>query len=252
MDTTKGKRKNIIILVSLILCLFFITTFLLSYKVFGEKLVNTKNDENKIVITQDFDLSTSFTDDFSGNYILTITGTIKNLTDDDLENVELTVDLKTTFFNKRQSIIIKINNIEEDEEYNINESYIVEDNYSKIENVSIKFRNGSEFNLQKYSNVLFRNPITILSLILLIVSFIIFISMIVNKETDKARSKYKKVEQSKKNVGTFFDLKLELEKEKMENELKELRNEKYIFCEYCGNKNNVDDKKCSSCGAILK
>ena len=43
-------------------------------------------------------------------------------------------------------------------------------------------------------------------------------------------------------------LRLDVEKEKLQNELNQMKAPKYFYCKYCGAKNDINATRCSKCG----
>lgn len=88
------------------------------------------------------------------------------------------------------------------------------------------------------------STVIIIAVIALIVIAIVMVLIL--KSKTKVQPRVNEVLQQKSDE--VAGLKLDVEKEKLQNELNEMKAPKHFYCKYCGAKNDINATRCSKCG----
>lgn len=88
-------------------------------------------------------------------------------------------------------------------------------------------------------------------ILLLFIILFFFINMTIKKHFDKERlnkNKNNKNNNLEKKQEDVESLKLDIEKEVLENKLREMKSPLTKICPYCGSQNDAKEQRCSKCG----
>ena len=87
--------------------------------------------------------------------------------------------------------------------------------------------------------------------LLLFIILFFFINMAIKRHFDKMKLRENKNNKNKnleKKQEEVESLKLDIEKEMLENKLREMKSPLTKICPYCGSQNDAKEQRCSKCG----
>lgn len=253
------------IIITAILCLGF------SIMAITNAPKNSANSNEQISVVRAIDVSSNVTNVLSQTYNSTVTGKIKNNTNNALNNIVLRVKVKTDFLQHTGTLTINISTIPAKEEYSISEIFSTTENFETVTTVECQI-NGLGFaginnNLDEATSWQWYLTLAIVSGVLFLIALLPII-LVAHQERVEEREREEearaiKLQEMKQTM--LEQQKLENEKKKIELELQQvnlgikrakleqqkLESNKPIYCPYCGSKNDPEDKKCHTCGANM-
>lgn len=87
--------------------------------------------------------------------------------------------------------------------------------------------------------------IAVMAVIVILIAVVVFFIV---KNAKQKRQENEKSQKRKEKEEEVEDLKLTVEKEKLKQELDNITAPKFVYCKYCGTKNDADAKHCIKCG----
>ena len=135
------------------------------------------SDNPSIIISNDFEIASNVQNAISQTYLSKITGSIKNISENELSNVTLIFEVKTSYLQHQGTLEINIDKLASNKEYYVSTTLQTNENFEEIIGVYAKVENGSSFKLSKDipSSM---NPVyailIVFSLIICIVCFVIW------------------------------------------------------------------------------
>lgn len=238
-------------------CLCVIMIIIAGTQVF--KMNNTDiSVKNKITV------SSKVTNVVSQKYNSTVSGTIKNNTSKDFNNVTIIVNVKTKTLKHTGTLQIEISSLSANTEYQINKIFETSENFESVTEVKYKV-NGLSYEI---SNAATRfNIISLLYFALAIVFMITAIYLfkssrdvvVVQHVTRQAKTHEEIlgdiIAKQQENESKRIELeqqKVNLDNVKLDIENKKIEKEKPIYCSYCGAKNESTAVKCYNCSGLLR
>ncbi|MBO5712947.1 MAG: hypothetical protein J6R88_01930 [Clostridia bacterium] len=232
----KGIHKKI--LSAIIVCILGTICFLIGATSNIKVEINESNQDELVLITDSFSISTELDENYDYNSILK--GKIKNYSSKPVYNFEITVltEYQFLFFDMSEEIVHTIDVIQPGEEITINNIFITEGDCECVKDVYGKINGGEKFELLYESDKLVGVDIVSFLWFILIALIVLMIVFIV-----KSVEIYKK--EQKENEKELKKQKI-LEEKKIDD-----FNKKYIKCIYCGStvKKPIKIIKCECCGA---
>lgn len=90
------------------------------------------------------------------------------------------------------------------------------------------------------------STVGVVAIVVLAIIILAVVMYIILKSRTKVQPRVnEKLQQKSDEVA---GLRLDVEKEKLQNELNQMKAPKYFYCKYCGAKNDINATRCSKCG----
>ncbi|MBO5884992.1 MAG: hypothetical protein J6Q51_04270 [Clostridia bacterium] len=258
---TKHQPKNHIFLIIIGFGLAILLTII------GALIPINKFDKNNpgIIITKEFTATSNVTNILLQEYKTSITGTIKNTTKYNLEELTIIINVKTNVLNQSNKLEYKIKNVPPYKETTISFSVNTNGNFETVEKVSAYTNDvNKQFEINS-SQTLLGTAYSFVIVALIAVS-IIFIFVDKKQKENQLITEQNEIRNLEKTVqkerlkaelkqitqddAEIHELEQEVKREKLKAELKQITKSE-IYCKYCGYKNNSDNQKCLNCGASL-
>ena len=129
-----------------------------SFSLFGNVgTVAAAKDSESIVVTTPLKVTSSVQSATAQTYITTVTGKIKNTTNGTLENIEITLNVKTSFLGITGTFVLTIPSISAGQVYTVNHDTYTTENFETVVSLSAKINGGLSFAL---SNSVAAQPAT--------------------------------------------------------------------------------------------
>lgn len=183
-------------------------------------------------ITQEFYVDSDLKSASSPRYETKIVGRIKNNNNHVVEDIVLHIEVETLIGKDVGTAKIIIDRIEANQEYYVSVKQQAEMAYEIINEIKVQIGDGEKIAMGYGSSMIY----TIVSgaIMLIIPSVMIAIAF---------KPKKKDIER---------ELEIEEIKAEMDKKIKKLKKAKYVVCEYCGLKNQIDATRCEGCGATVE
>lgn len=222
---------------------FLIIGIILSISMFisGICIPKESNNDKDLIIVEQFEATSSVQDSILQKYITTITGTIKNVSDKDISNLKLYINVETSYLHNKGKLEFDIELIKANNEYVINAEFETTENFETILNIYATNANNETIKLENYTNL------AVTKIMLISISIISLIAcslgLVIKKNNNLQNNQLK-------NEDDIEYLENKLKKEELKAKIKSF--EKNTICPYCGTNNDSKNKKCDNCGASLK
>lgn len=217
-----------------------------------------------VVISKEFEISSSVTNTIKQEYTTTISGKIKNTSKKYLTDVTLVFKVKTNFLQHSGTIEYKLDSLPSNYQIDINFPTKTNENFETIETVFLRY-NNQQFEVGT-THTLIGNTVYVIVVFATLVISIVFVSMNKKHKEKLAYEKAHELENLEKIVkkerlkaelkdltkddSEIQELEQEVKKEKLKAELKQITTTE-IYCKYCGCKNKPDAQKCIGCGSNI-
>ncbi len=244
------------------ICVLSLVLFLASFVFLILHLIDSQNkteynEEDVLVVISPITITSTVEEVLSQKYTSVIKGTIKNVSNKDLTEIELHLSVSTPTLKLKDNLYLTNISITAGESYTIEETLATNGNFEVVDLV--------QANIQGYDTILLSNEGQSVNfdlwsgLILLCMIFFLAVSIIMGvKSTDSGRfaTKIERKENNDIKKRALQEdvelLQLELEKEKIQSKIDTIKEGKEILCLSCGAKNKAKSQTCSKCGADLK
>ncbi len=203
------------------------------------------NEKLDLMIIEELEIESVVQNSLLQEYTTTLTGIIKNVSNEDVEDLILKINVETSFLHNKGTLEYNITTLKSNAEHVIYYEFNTSQNYENILEIYATNENGEAFKLGNDSNPkAAKYTMIAMSLIILIICIVgLIIKMRKNpiKQTEDNDSL---------DDCSIEELENKLKKEKLKSQLKSFV--KSTNCPYCGSANDIKNKKCTACGAYLK
>lgn len=185
-------------------------------------------------ITQEFYVDSDLKSALNPKYETKIVGRIKNNNNHVVEDIVLHIEVETLIGKDIGTAKITIDRIEANEEYYVSVTKPSGKAYEVINEMMVQIGDGEKLAIGYGDSMLY----TIIGGLTMMIVPVVMIALAF--KPNKNSKSYQR------------DQEIEEIKAEMENKIKKLKKAKYVKCEYCGLKNQIDATRCEGCGATVE